>query len=461
MAAEQAPNADLARPDHRGLRAVQHLVEYAPATGGLALWLHHRDGAADDGALVRTDGQTLFYGPGFAALPLPRQAGAVAHAVLHAALRHPQRLQALQAVHGDVDARLFNTCADAIVNSTLGHLAWLALPPDAVTLTELLAATGLGGDATGRPADPESLLLAWDVEALYRAIDDRQTPDDSRPTQRRNDASAAQADEAGSRPAPVPPRRDGPRAARVRALGAATPPDLLPDAQRDGQAPEAQAEQARDWRERLLRAHAGDGAFSMLRTLGADLPHSRVPWPLLLRSALARALAARTALSWSRPARSYLANQGRAGPHRRLPFEPGTVPQRAVPRLVVVVDVSGSLDDRLLNRFASEVEAIRRRTGAGLVLVLGDDRVRAVQVVDGERSPLRDWPQQGLAGGGGTDFGPLLQAAHAQRPDLVLVLTDLDGPAGFRPAAPVLWAVPAVPGLATPVAPFGRVLVLD
>jgi hypothetical protein len=233
MAAEQAPNADPARPDHRGLRAVQHLVEYAPATGGLALWLHHRDGAADDGALVRTDGHALFYGPGFAALPLPHQAGAVAHAVLHAALRHPQRLQALQAVHGDVDARLFNTCADAIVNSTLGHLAWLALPPDAVTLTTLLTATGLGGDAAGRPADPENLLLVWDVEALYRAIDDRQSPDDSRATQRRNDASAAQADDAGTRAAPVPPRWTWPMSPLVIAtdfLNVACSPGTWPQA---------------------------------------------------------------------------------------------------------------------------------------------------------------------------------------------------------------------------------------
>jgi hypothetical protein len=28
---------------HSGTRAVQRMVEYAPSSGGLALWVHHRD----------------------------------------------------------------------------------------------------------------------------------------------------------------------------------------------------------------------------------------------------------------------------------------------------------------------------------------------------------------------------------------------------------------------------------
>ena len=32
---------------HRGTRAVQRMVEHAPSTGGLALWVHHRDRRAD------------------------------------------------------------------------------------------------------------------------------------------------------------------------------------------------------------------------------------------------------------------------------------------------------------------------------------------------------------------------------------------------------------------------------
>jgi predicted metal-dependent peptidase len=360
------------------------------------------------------------------------QAGWVAHEVLHIALRHAQRFVELRALLGDVDAQLFNVCADAIVNSALGHLAWLQLPASAVMLDKLVAA------ALSLDQSAEVALLEWDVEALYRAIDDRQPPRQGR----------------GEREAQA--REDGPRAQRARAMGAETAPDLQPDTGAD-EAPELQAEQAREWRERLLRAHTGDGAFSMLRTLIADLPKTHTPWEQVLRVQLARGLSLRPGLSWSRPSRSYLANQGRAGPHRRLPWEPGFSPSKAVPRLVLVVDVSGSIAGDLLERFAREVEAITRRLEAGLTLVIGDERVQRVEAFEPGRSKLREIQFQG---GGGTDFTPLLEEADRQRPDIIVVLTDLEGPANFRPRRPVIWAVPESPAptVAPVVAPFGRLL---
>jgi predicted metal-dependent peptidase len=411
---------------HRATRAIERMVEHAPATGGLALWMRHVDAPEGDAAPpASTDGHVVAYSPAFERLPLPEQAGWVAHEVLHVALRHPQRLAELRGRIGDVDAKLFATCADAIVNAALGHLAWLRLPEGAPTLDTLLVRTLAIHQDVGRS------LLEWDVERLYRAIDDRLPASDGEP------------------------RRDGPRAARVRALGAGTPIDLRRcDDGRD--APEARAEQAHEWAERLVRAHAGDGAHSMLRALVADLPRPRTPWEQALRVRLARALASRPETSWSRPSRSWLANRGRAGPGRRMPWEPGRVSTRRVPRLAVVVDVSGSIDEALLARFAAEVDAITRRAEAGLVLVVGDDRVRRIETRAPGDSGLRELE---FDGGGGTDFTPLLEAADAHRPDVGVVLTDLEGPARFRPRWPVVWAVPA--SHAHAVAPFGRTLVLD
>jgi predicted metal-dependent peptidase len=139
-----------------------------------------------------------------------------------------------------------------------------------------------------------------------------------------------------------------------------------------------------------------------------------------------------------------------------MPWEPGRVSSRRVPRLAVIVDVSGSIDDALLARFAVELDAITRRAEAGLVLVVGDDRVRRVETRAPGDSGLRE---VAFDGGGGTDFTPLLEAADAHRPDVGIVLTDLEGPARFRPRWPVVWAVPA--SHAHAVAPFGRTLVLD
>jgi predicted metal-dependent peptidase len=61
-------------------------------------------------------------------------------------------------------------------------------------------------------------------------------------------------------------------------------------------------------------------------------------------------------------------------------------------------------------------------------------------------------------GGGGTDFAPLLREADRHRPDIAVVLTDLDGPAAYRPAWPVIWAVPE--GVRSATAPFGRIVTI-
>jgi predicted metal-dependent peptidase len=238
-------------------------------------------------------------------------------------------------------------------------------------------------------------------------------------------------------------------------MGAASIPDLLP-APDSQAAPESEAEQAREWSERIMRAHAGDGVHSMLRTLIADLAKTRTPWEQVLRTQLARSLAPKVTLSWSRPSRSYIANQGRMGPNRRLPFEPGTTPSKAVPRLVVIVDVSGSIEDKLMQRFAREIDSITRRLEAGLVLIIGDDRVQRVEQFKAGKSRMAEIE---FTGGGGTDFTPLLEEADLHFPDIAVILTDLDGPARFRPHFPVIWAVPE--SHAHMQAPFGRKLTLS
>jgi hypothetical protein len=292
-------------------------------------------------------------------------------------------------------------------------------------------------------------LLRWDVERLYRAIDDR---DRSAAQTRRGDRD--------ERPAPNETQRradgrsDGARSAQVRALGARSHADLAPsETVRGTHEDAAAAEQA--WGERLLRGHASDGMFSMLRALIADVPRSRTPWEQVLRTRLAHGLARKPALSWSRPTRSYIANQGRCGADRRMPWEPGTSCMTIAPHLAVIVDVSGSIDGDLAQRFACEIEAIARRQEARLTLVIGDERVRRVEIFEPGRADLKDIA---FDGGGGTDFSPLLEGADRHRPDIAVVLTDLEGPALFRPRWPVIWAVPPSHAQAEP--PFGRRLVL-
>jgi predicted metal-dependent peptidase len=444
---------------HRGTRAIQRLVEYAPGTGGLALWIRHLDDDAIKADLeAATDGDTIYYGPSFDRLSLARQTGVVAHQVLHVALRHPQRSLALKAVVGDVDDELFNACADAIVNSALDHLGWLELPSNAIRLEQILTRV-LGID---QPV--EKSLLEWDLERLYRAIDDRRRrgsngrdghrrPGQGHGEQRRSPNPSAGEGETDEQRQGSGGEHDGARARAVRALAAASQKDLLPAS---GANPEAEAEQAREWRERLLRAHAGDGPHSMLRELLADLPSVRTPWESLLRTWLTRGLRPTPAPSWSRPARSWLANGGRSASGKRLPWEPGRTSTRAVSRLAVMVDVSGSIDGPMLDRFTREIASISRRTECVVTVLIGDDQVRHVEHFLPGRCELGALT---VEGGGGTDFSPLLAEAERLGSDIGVVLTDLDGPASYRPAFPVIWAVPVA--CAEFREPFGRRLTLE
>ena len=163
-----------------------------------------------------TDGNTLFYGPSFEALPLPEQIGLVAHEVLHIALRHPQRYLELKQLLGDVDLKLYNICADAIVNSSLSHLSWLRLPRGAVLLEDLLWTT------LGAKMDAQAALLEWDVERLYRTMDDREdnSPKSGKSEKRQQSGGSEQSNSGDDKKEQVSSsnetedRKDGPKSSR-------------------------------------------------------------------------------------------------------------------------------------------------------------------------------------------------------------------------------------------------------
>jgi predicted metal-dependent peptidase len=96
-----------------------------------------------------------------------------------------------------------------------------------------------------------------------------------------------------------------------------------------------------------------------------------------------------------------------------------------------------------------------RRLEAELTIVIGDNRVRRVARFKPGLSDLREITFNGR---GGTDFTPLLEEADRHRPDIAVVLTDLDGPAFFSPRWQVIWAVPET--FPMPPQPFGRLLKL-
>jgi predicted metal-dependent peptidase len=400
----------------RAKRALAALPQADPALAALALWCRIEDGDAP----TATTGQVIRVGPEFAALPLREQIGLIGHHVLHIALRHAPRMGAMQRRAGEAfDRARFNLAADALTNEIL-HQAELALPRPAVELAGLLA------PLVPRAEDRE--LGRWDVERLYHLLQDQGAEGRAKVE------------------------------TYTRATGFA--PDLSPEG--DAQGTNADDERG-DWQAHMARALQAPGARG--RGVGRvlqgvlELAPAKVPWERKLRGLVTKALLAAPAPSYRRPRNAWIAAEALAratgGP---VPvFQPAQRMDGRRPRLVVAVDTSGSVPQGMLARFASEVAGITRRSGAEVHLLAFDEEVYAQQEVHPAQIN-ETLTRMAFRREGGTSFVGPIQRAMALDPSALVLLTDLEGPAGKAPAFPVIWAVPHSPA---PTPPFGRALSID
>ena len=100
------------------------------------------------------------------------------------------------------------------------------------------------------------------------------------------------------------------------------------------------------------------------------------------------------------------------------------------PRILVAVDTSGSMGDREGQECIAEAAAILRTTGGQVTIVACDAEVHACK-------PVRHWKDilPLMKGGGGTSFLPIFETAARMRarPQVIVVLTDGEGPAPATP----------------------------
>ena len=159
-----------------------------------------------------------------------------------------------------------------------------------------------------------------------------------------------------------------------------------------------------------------------------------VPWEPMLSGAVRRAIgwaAGRGTFTYSRPSR-----RASSVPNVVLPGQ-----HRPVPRVSIIVDTSGSVDDVLLARALGEVDSVIATlgvSGSHITLYSVDAAVHTVR-------KLRSARDATLVGAGGTDLRIGLRAVEAERPrpDVVIVFTDggTPWPAGPPPGAAVIIAV--------------------
>jgi predicted metal-dependent peptidase len=163
----------------------------------------------------------------------------------------------------------------------------------------------------------------------------------------------------------------------------------------------------------------------------------RIAWEPLLSGAVRRAVGwvhGRTDPTYARPSRRQCSSPSVVLPGLRRPL----------PAVAMVVDTSGSVDDRLLGRAMGEVDGALRSLGIrgeGVTVLSCDAAVHTVARVRRARDAQ-------LGGGGGTDMRVGLTAAGElrPRPDLVVVFTD-----GYTP-----WPDTPPTGAAVVAANLGR-----
>lgn len=112
-------------------------------------------------------------------------------------------------------------------------------------------------------------------------------------------------------------------------------------------------------------------------------------------------------------------------PNRRFPniFVPKRNDQGMLRKLMVALDVSGSIDERQFDYMVGQIEHARNIMGIDeCIIILFDHVIEATHVL------LKGQPITSveLVGFGGTDLNPVMEEANKHKPDVLVVLSDLD-----------------------------------
>lgn len=180
----------------------------------------------------------------------------------------------------------------------------------------------------------------------------------------------------------------------------------------------------------------------LIRARERLLPHQWGSMPAALLFELALILAERQPkLDWKRMVRIFCASSGRSRIRytmkrisKRYGTRPGIKVQR-MQRLLVAVDTSGSIDQKMVEAFFTEIHAAWK-AGATVHIVECDAEVQRDYKYAGK-------PPREISGGGGTEFEPVFRWMQDQSQfDGCLYLTDGQGPAPTtRPRCKLLWVI--------------------
>lgn len=146
-------------------------------------------------------------------------------------------------------------------------------------------------------------------------------------------------------------------------------------------------------------------------------------------------------MNWRNILKRFLTGRGKVVVHKtckkeskrfdNLPGNKRTVGTNAL----LAVDASGSISDKQIQQFHSELYAISRITGASLYVTQFDTECTAA-------SPIQQYVRgKKRVKSGGTDFRPVFELADKMRIPLLIIFTDGDGTAPEAVNQKVLWVL--------------------
>jgi predicted metal-dependent peptidase len=453
--------------------------------------LKHYEMRDEDREIIAcTDGNVVEYGPKYAMLDLPERTYICLHELGHGMFLHSRRAMLWLMYNGSLFPALWNYAADVVINEGIEANPMMRtglfqspglFPPCRMKTTihdvvaEAAAASGEPPPSDYSPSIARDLrvetLYQWLVWALFAMRRHRKQD----PMTGRDGQGVA-----GGAPGVSEDRRTGEGGRRGRRSGkpgdgrdAPTPETRIERMEREdawdlrehaeevrrllsegrtaedvARAIEKEVEEAR---QRIAQAVqgakiAGVGQGSMLMNLSSDLPAPTVPWHRLIRHVLDGALGTRMAESYTRPGNATLCAM--ALRRRDLPVSHGTTIYSPQPRILVGLDVSGSMMSEL-RRCCAEVWSMAQMKNAAIDLVTWDDGVQE-RLTIADRRDFDRILRRGLRGGGGsTVVRQLFDQARRDGHRAIVVMTDgyvsIDLPE--RPTIPVIWAI--TPGGAT------------
>lgn len=106
--------------------------------------------------------------------------------------------------------------------------------------------------------------------------------------------------------------------------------------------------------------------------------------------------------------------------------------------MVVVMDTSGSINNKLVDEFATEINGIMEYYKTELTVIYCDAKIANVEQFTSDDLPIKFRPK----GGSGTDFRPPFEYINKNsiNPVCMLYFTDLEGTfPNYEPEYPVLW----------------------